>query len=895
MSSRFSGSAHELSPSVDRTRLRSVWLLLAISLVLWGLVPGGTQRAAANEEGLELLGRLPQPKAGIALFDSVGIEPVTRRLYLRGYLQGNQGGRLLEYDLTKRIPTLTRAAPLPTSGSSIISPYTVSFDPARKRAFVLDETPAECQVCSVVKILNLETLQVQPKTWNLTLMVPNFYASGITYSAEDNRIYAVGSLIGYATGPDNPSGAGPTVPVMVVAVDATSGDMAWAAPIPKCQYPGVAAYRGGAIFRSKRLSALYVPCVRPEPQVFDSGYYPGTSAVVRLWIDSRAGTNDAVGFRSEIFPISGKYTNGGNLNAMSVFDERADRVYMANNANTTSGAWVFDGLLSAWVGFVPAFDDTNREIGLDQSSGHLYMRSGRDGNLIVTDGRATPVPQGELLPIKTVESSNFYLADPLTHRVFVRTPPRTPGQPQQMLVMGDHTPSATPAVADDYDSLTTDLAEGTGTFSTFAGSVNGFGARITLVGGYGGAMSPVIQNAGGDDPVKTAGLGISPGPRGVALGRVGSIDLQNVGASASAQAVAPDDLTDDEYETRRKSIGQTGGGAGGSAADALVWPWPAAVCLDAGEKKANETKESSIGSSVVNCDLKQQQLSAVTRASGLSLDILSVAGASFDSSIARTASEGTVTKTTAVARGIEVTVPGYGRLSIARVTATVQTLAHGRPGTASLSWTRDIDGVLLTDPSGNVLFRCPKECSPTTVADAVNESLGQRVQISIPEAEKIVTPRGAFASIRKTEQDAVNGLIVNDDDSSAVPALELLIINDSQDKSRLDVQLAAIQASSIYGISLLPEEGGLNAPPLISVPPLVPPVTDLGPQVGPGIVPPLGTGGPTLGTTRSSVLAVRSAADALFISLICVLVFATIAGAVRRHRFAALLNGGSQG
>jgi hypothetical protein len=892
MSSRFSGP----TGLVAAVRPRSTGALLVLVLAIWALVPGGTRPAAATEEGLELLGRLPQPKGGIALFDAVGLEPVTRRLYLRGALPKNAGYRLLEYDLTTRIPALLRMAPLPTSGfASIISPYTVSFDPARKRAFVLDETPAECSglVCSIIRIMNLETLRVEPQSWNLTLMVPNFYASGITYSAEDKRIYAVGSLIGYPAGPDNPTGAGPAVPVMVVAVDATSGDLVWAAPIPKCQYPAVAFSRGAAIFRSKQLSALYVPCVRPEPRILNLGYTPGTSAVVRLWIDPRAGTNDAVGFRSEIFPISGRYTdNSGNLNAMSVFDERADRVYMANNANTTSGAWVFDGLLSAWVGFVPAFDETNYEIGLDQSSGHLYMRSGQDGNLIVTDGRATPVPQGELFPIKTLNSGNFYLADPLTHRVFVRTPPGGPDQPQQMLVLEDRTPSATPAVPDDYDSLTTDVAEGTGTFSTFAGSVNGFGARITLVGGYGGAMSPVIQNLG-QDPVKTANLGISPGPRGIAMGRVGSLDLQNVGASASAQAVAPDDLTDDEYETRRKNIGESGGEGGGTVANSLAWQWPAAVCLDAGDKDSGETEEASIGRSVVSCDLKQQRVSAITHANALSLDTLSVAGASFDSSVARTASEGTVTESTAVARGIEVTVPGFGRLSIARVISTVRTLAHGRPGTASVKWTRDIDGVLLTDPSGKVLFRCPDACSPKAVADAVNEAIGQRVQISIPNAERIATARGAFAGIRKTAQDAVNGLIVNDDDSSAVPALELLIINDTQDKSRLDVQLAAIQASSIYGISLLPQEGELNGPPLISVPPLVPPVLGLGPQVGPGAPPPpFGPVAPSLATTRSSVLAVRSAADALFVSLICVLIFATVAGAVRRHRFAALLNGG---
>ena len=51
--------------------------------------------------------------------------------------------------------------------------------------------------------------------------------------------------------------------------------------------------------------------------------------------------------------------------------------------------------------------------------------------------------------------------------------------------------------------------------------------------------------------------------------------------------------------------------------------------------------------------------------------------------------------------------------------------------------------------------------------------------------------------------------------------IQLTINNDSASKSRVMVQLAAIQASSIYGISLLAEPGGDVG--LGAIPPVLPP------------------------------------------------------------------------
>jgi hypothetical protein len=864
--------------------------VLAWALAVGVLVLGGSGYAAADEGSLERLGRFVPPK-GINFFLPVGIDPMHRRLYMAATPTGTFS--LLEYDLTRQIPALRRTAPLAVEGG-IMSPNTVAMDPERKRAFVLGQGVSTCPRCSVIHTLDLKTLTLRPEVSNLTLMVPNFYAAGVTYSAEDDRLYAVGMVLGSTTVEADVLVGLPTSPVAVVAIDAASGALAWARVLPECQHAAVASGGGGAIFRSKRLRALYVPCIRPDPTAaFTVGAYPGQSTLMRLWIESNSGSMEAAGFRSEVFPISGKYTSGRGIDAMAVMDEAADRVYMINTSSQTSGAWVFDGLLSSWVGFIPAVDETNLEIGLDQSTGHMYMRSGQDSTIIVSDGRSTPVPQGDAFPIPTLGSTNWYLADPATHRLFVRSTNPDPGpQSHQMLVLLDRTRSAEPPNPIDYDSLTTDVAEGLGTVAAFAGSSNGFGARITLVGGYGGVISPLTETLARLS-MQPPSLGLSPGPRGVTLGNVASIDLRNVGASAAAQALAPDAVTGDEYQTRLKELGEAAGEAGKSIPETLAWSWPAAACLDAGEQKTTGGQQQTIGRSSVACDLKGARATGTAVAEGVVTDGLSIAGASFTSTVVRTSDEGTVTEATAAARGVEVTIEGVGSLSIGRVTATARTAAHGRPGTAGVSWTREIDGVLLRDTSGKVLFRCPDACSPKALAQAVNERVGQRIRISVPDADQVATPRGAFAGIRETRKDYFDGLIVNDDDAEAVPALELLIINDTAEKSRLHVRLAAIQASSTYGISLLPNEGELTGPPSIPLPGL-PPAPDPGPPLGPplGAPPPSLAGGAGLATTRSSVLAVRSAADALFVSLICVLILTTAAAGVRRHKFAALLNGG---
>lgn len=899
----------------EASRQRNMAARFAVGWCLFALViaggPLGTSGRASAEASpaFELLGALPLPPHAEGI-SPILVDSVNRRLYARIGL--NSGGaptrRVFEYDLASVIPKLVRSGPWPVAEGAAftgLSSNTVALDAEHKRAFILDnQQGGECPACSLVRFWDLTTLTVKPETWNLTTLVPNFAALGITYSAQDKRLYAVGTLAGQAAQFMSQVVGPPVLPTAVVAVDTVTGELAWMRPIPECQHPAVVhPGQGASIFRSKRLSALYVPCIRPEPGVFGAGTYPGQSALIRLWIKPDAAVTDALNFRREVFPISGVYYNGSSNNGLSVFDEAADRVAMLNQSSGTSGAWVFDGLLSAWVGFVPAEDNTNYQLGVDQGTGHLYMRHGQGGDgsfnstdpILVTDGRATPVPQGDLFPSGIQNTTQWIRTDPITRRVFFQVVGLRPGVPPRtrVLVFKDHLPSAEPDRPLDYDGLTSDVEEGPGTLAIFQGSVKGFGARASLVGGYSGVLSPLYQSVSARILIP----GVKPAPRSFILGRAASLDLSSVSAGAAAQAVAPDTVSADEYESYRKDLGTRAGGAGSSVTEQLSWPWPAAVCIDAEQNATEDKKEASIGRSTVSCDLKAGRVTVSTISGRAVLEGISLDGGSFVSTAART-QEGTVTEATATSRGVEINLTGVGRLSIGRVASTVRTVAHGRKGTAAVRWTREIDGVLLTDASGKALFRCPEACSPEAVADAVNENIGERVRVVVPDAEKIATPRGAFAGIRETKSAYFDGLVVNDDDSRAVPALELLIINDTAEKSRLDIQLAAIEASSIYTISLLPQEGGLSGPPLVEVP-AIPQVPDLAPPSlgqGPLGPPPLALGGrtPTLSTTRSSIFGVRSGADALFLSLICLLIIATVAGGVRRHRFAALLNGGPQ-
>lgn len=884
-------------------------------LLMTAIAPGIDAAAEDTESGLRLLGRLQQPKeAHDPLLEStakiVAVDAQARRLY---YLYGRADGSsfVREYDLDSPVPRYVREAPVLDAAQfksvAMISPKTIALDTRRRRLLIAHLTGDPPSIVRI-ELIDLKTLK-WVGAFDLTLQAPGAQYYGITYSSEDDRLYLVGEgqpVYGVGVRDSNFQSVIPATLTVVAALEAETGRLAWRHDVPQCQIPMANRLAGAMIARSHRQPVLYFGCVRPF-------VYPGESGIFRLWITPDASPVDALTFRSELFPVSGSYTGDG-VQGNAVFDFETDRFFMQSVSLKTPGAWVFDGGKSAWAGFISAPNDRVFWTGFNSGRGRYYSGTAPDsqpGYILASDGRSTPVPQGRVLQIDDEIRSEIF-TDPLSKRLFVQVHPlkgKVTGQ--EILVFEDTADLPLPPPPTDFDTLTLDIAEGPGTASTFAGGVNGFGVHALLVGGTGGIESQCQgsdQAAAACTQLKEAvlgalGLSLAPADRALYASRVAALDVRNVGASASANALDLDPVTDGEYVTKiqeptaQRVEDSTGNKeAAASVESLLTWPHAAATCLDGGGNPHAEEKSGTGGGSTVSCDLSKLEASTSTTFTAVSVAGVSVAHSSFSSRVRRDLVAGTVTETTAIAKGIHLASPDGGSASIGEVVAQASTVAHGRPRTASAQWTRTISNVVVRNASGQATFKCDDadSCDPRAVVAAINQALGIRMRVYLPEAEEIATPKGAFATVRKSDDDFLNSSTVNNDASRAVPALEIVVFNDSVERSRLLIQLAGIEASSIYGISALPDSSVFEPPGPGIIPPL-PPLPDVlpptvGPPVGGIVAPPRSPGAKLL---SAALFLFRSPKDALLVGLIAMLFIGAGTVAARRRTLLRQLGGGT--
>jgi hypothetical protein len=757
--------------------------------VLFSLVPLWAG-AAEQSAGLEYVGLLPQTKGDEGKGFVVGIDDKRRDLYYM-YRHG-VNFHLRQYDLRSEIPRLVRdrvVGEYGRLGINSFSPYTIQIDPERQQMLVL----AGSAYGTVVRFIDLKSLRFVGQ-WDVGAQLPGFVAQGMTISKADDRIYLIGAQAGNAYGTDSRAVAKPAHASMVVALEADPSpdqapQLAWARLVPECTQVMNTFSVGAMIARSRNFPALYFACARANP-------YPGESAIVRLGIDPKADHAGAVSFPVEFFPVSGSYTSTTEgIVGMAAFDYKRDRIFIQSLSYATPGVWVFDGRVSAWVGFIASPDSSNRYFGFDPSSGHYYVGGAqgahKTGFILVSDVSATPITQGE--EFRGIPTRGFISVDPRTQRLFVQADlkvmgvatgeaPDIPG----ILVLRDNTSIREPDRALDYDELTRDVDEGQGVVTSFSGSASGFGTRVLLVGGYGGLVSFTGQRP-------TVGS-LRPGDRGFTAARIPSIDLRQGGSAASAQALVPDNNTVGDLK-------DLGGGE---------WPWTPATCLDGGGSKIAQDGEGPNGRAHVECDLSKDHAAAVASYGALQVEGLSVADSSMVTSARRDQRLGVVTETEARATGVEIRSPA-GSVSIAKVFASVQTQAHGRPGTAKAQWTRRLVGIELADATGEVIQRVgecgsDEDTSCRDIVTQINRLLQTRLRIELPKAEIIQTPRGAFATVRQDEAGFLNGRTMdnqgstfsNEGASRVVPGLQVTFFNDSDEKSRMIAQLAGIQANSIY-------------------------------------------------------------------------------------------------
>ena len=789
------------------TYLRRAVAIVALALVSATLLSTGPASGARSQTGLRFLGevKLPRTMDQIASGDMVHIDARAKRMY---YLYLNQAATgasfLAEYDLRPRVPRLIREREIapPNALPPGSSPYLAEVDTKRNELLIVVPSPAGNHTVAVIGLNKLK-----PKaSWSLPATVPGFLPYGITYSPEDDRVYLIGDFSGsytLGTGVANRKAVGPAT--SVVALEAGTGERAWVRPVPQCQQALNGFGIGAMIARSRLRPALYFACVTGGTGAGDS--FPGQSGLARLTVSRKATQQDATSFPVELFPISGVYAQAAGGNGIAGFDPGTDRVFLQSLSTTTPGAWVFDGRASAWVGFVVAPDNNAWYLGVNERSGRYYMGSTgpdeRPPYLLVTDGRASPVPQGIVVK-QDVDS--FISVDPTQQRVFVPVVDKESGI-KRWLVYRDEVPPSKPQLPPDYDALTSDMPEGPKTVTSYSGGVNGYGARAVLVGGYQGALNyagqfvTLSQLRGAD--------------RGLVAARVPSVDLREVGAAASAEALTPDASTEAELKEA---------GAGD-------WPWTPTTCLDGGGRRVEDGTSDKGGTTTVSCDLEKGRAEASSRFGAISGDGFSIGSSAFETRAYRDPKLGVVTESRAVATGVELSAPNGQSVSIARVMSVARTAAHGHSGTAKVEWDRVLTGVEISDEKGKPVQRfgecvgTAKEDRCEEVARAINDALGMKMRVELPDPQVIATKKGAFAAVQQSDAEFHNGRVAysqgtafaQEAESRAIPALRLVIFNDSVERSRLLVQLAAIQANSIYTITPR-SEVEIPKAPLLDVP-----------------------------------------------------------------------------
>jgi hypothetical protein len=412
--------------------------------------------------------------------------------------------------------------------------------------------------------------------------------------------------------------------------------------------------------------------------------------------------------------------------------------------------------------------------------------------------------------------------------------------------------------------------------------------------------------------------GIGPGDRGFTFANVPSLDLRQVGSSATAQALSPDSNTEEEHRTRQRELGEkchataedVRNSAGEDYGDAVetqcpsvdptlqstsasaAWPWRPLGCLDAEGQKIHDDADGAAGHAEITCDLNEQSAHSVTSFGAFSADGVSVGSVAVDAKASRSKTEGAVTEITAAARTVEITGPDGSTVSIGVIRSVVRALAHGRNTSAHIDYHRFLEKVIIRDKKGRETQKvdacADHECDP--VLTAMNLALGPRVRVYQPAEAQRQTPGGAFAGVEKSDVEYYNALTVQNDDSRAVPGLEVLFFNDSSEKSRLVLQFAAVEASSIYTISRAEDV----FPPDIIPPAPIPELPGIPPQpapVGPAPQPPRPESPivQAVGLPGSFVLLVRSPEEAFHMALTLLLFIGAVAIIVRRRALRRLL------
>lgn len=583
-----------------------------------------------------------------------------------------------------------------------------------------------------------------------------------------------------------------------------------------------------------------------------------TSGVMRLSGVTRVASPEIT---ATIFSSPGAHSSGDSL-----ADTYSRRLVLAGKGPDGPQFRVFDTDHSRYVGLVRGPGLGLQGMTNDPTTGRLYSSGGPVAPSLALSDLGPLLPtQGEIVPAGTTVNDNNrqrrMAYDPTTKRLFVAH--QFQGK-TYLAILRDNLTRYAPQPPLNYDAGALDAVDRPGvTDSSRAAGAGAYGAEHSLIGGIGALYGNASNTQDSTATFK--------GTRYLRQAAIGSASLTSSSATATAVLATEDSGTDQNRQAVSAESKQDLGHQFAKPAE----------CSDFGSTPSKQPVKSMTAQ--VSCDLEKGRTHAAAtftspggflmtlpgQQSGLPVPI-EVGRATSEVTHTRAPGRGRLTTTvTASAHNIDL----FGEVSIGSVTSTVMVSTHGRSGTALASEPKvTITGLAVAGKPA-----CAGSCSLEQAQTILNEALGSRGHVEIPQASVIRTRGGTLASVGQDPWMHAEQVLdyEREEEDYTVPAMTLIVYLEGQQKSRLVVNLAAISASSIYRVFPLmepaPPAPEWTPPPGASLPPppdrVAPPHYDP-PPAGP-IASPTTSGGGLLNALVDTLrLSLRSPSQALPLILI---------------------------
>lgn len=603
----------------------------------------------------------------------------------------------------------------------------------------------------------------------------------------------------------------------------------------------------------------YFACRGSADKSFSGSQVPAGAVTIDLGAANPIDASSPDHFASSYYP-----QGAGVQFSISGGDQKRGLLFLTSVASVNK-QYVFDVAHRAWTGSVPFRTGANGNLwgsATDPSTGRDYVVYAQDFAVAVQAGQL-PVPQGAELSLGDVIPNNAQppVIEQRTHSLFIDGSfTHTDGSPYPasdvIAIYRDIRDVPDDTAPDDPDALTHEVAITPDTPVTFGSFASAYGSRLTLVGGL--HSSPVGNAA-------TIGPGLvlsevcafvpdprfcfgapntSDGSRTVTFGQVARTEMSNSAAKGDATSMTEDDGTsadgtalssynpaNDVWHHFAPGEAPPVPSAGDIAGDPSQQVSPA-TCSDLG---GGATAQSTNGAKASCDDTGQVASAAAAYPDQQTGGPIQVGYSASSTRVTHTADNQATTQAVAQARGIHLEIPNGPTITIGEVTATASSTAAGMTGTAKSEFTRSINEVTITDPTGAVVFSCgflePPEsrqpCDPRQLTDAVSAHSPSPVIFLTPNPDDtpsvVGSPRGAQAEVIKSPYQYWNDYFTNADNGYEVPGLQVIMVGDQSQPSRVVLNLAGVHVESHDAIGLPPPP-----PPVLPAPTLTLKLTDGG-------------------------------------------------------------------